>query len=133
FICLVSHGRNSPPPWRDRARQAGFQGHDGRALMPPRNRMCAKCKSSLPGLTGQSIHLRKKLLRRRWMRGSSPRMTTCAMLGKNLMLGSRQVLTEETMMKKLHRRSVTRAVVALATTIAAAALAAAPVRAADPI
>src|SRR4029453_20063 len=35
------------------------------------------CRStpSLPGLTRQSIDLRKKFSRRRWMRGSSPRMT----------------------------------------------------------
>src|SRR6266511_4381779 len=35
------------------------------------------CRStpSLPGLTRQSIPLRKNFLRRRWMRGSSPRMT----------------------------------------------------------
>jgi hypothetical protein len=32
--------------------------------------------SSLPGLTRQSIALRKKFLRRGWMRGSSPRMTS---------------------------------------------------------
>jgi hypothetical protein len=31
---------------------------------------------SLPGLTRQSILLRKDFLRRRWMRGSSPRMTS---------------------------------------------------------
>jgi hypothetical protein len=30
---------------------------------------------SLPGLTRQSIHLAKSFVRRRWMRGSSPRMT----------------------------------------------------------
>src|SRR5262249_5451503 len=36
---------------------------------------CAKSRSSLPGLTRQSIHLRRTFLRRRWMRGSSPRMT----------------------------------------------------------
>src|SRR5262249_2883910 len=29
----------------------------------------------IAGLTRQSIHLRKNILRRRWMRGSSPRMT----------------------------------------------------------
>jgi hypothetical protein len=32
--------------------------------------------SSLPGLTRQSIDLRKDFLQKRWMRGSSPRMTS---------------------------------------------------------
>src|SRR5262249_7879998 len=32
-------------------------------------------RSSLPGLTRQSIRSQKNFLRRRWMRGSSPRMT----------------------------------------------------------
>src|SRR5262249_2883504 len=34
--------------------------------------------SSLPGLTRQSINLRRGLLRRRWTRGSSPRVTAGA-------------------------------------------------------
>src|SRR5712671_3002868 len=37
-------------------------------------------RSSLPGLTRQSIVLRNKLLRSGWMRGSSPRMTTVRIL-----------------------------------------------------
>ena len=36
----------------------------------------AKLRLSLPGLTRQSILLRKDFLQRRWMRGSSPRMTS---------------------------------------------------------
>src|SRR5262245_61716689 len=66
------------------------------------------------------------------MRGSSPRMTTCAMLRKNL-LGVHLSPTEETMTEKLNRRRVARAVVSLFAALAAAVLAAAPARAADPI
>src|SRR5205807_2532899 len=50
--------------------------------------------SSLPGLTRQSIHLRKNVLRRRWMRGSSPRMTgversSCWTLHRGIVSGKR--------------------------------------------
>src|SRR5215831_2989057 len=66
------------------------------------------------------------------MRGSSPRMTTCAMLRKNL-LGVHLSPTEETMTEKSNQRRAARAVVSLFAAVAAAVLAAAPARAADPI
>src|SRR5262249_11437609 len=41
----------------------------------PAKPLGANLRSSLPGLTRQSINLRKTFLQARWMRGSSPRMT----------------------------------------------------------
>src|SRR5262249_35617487 len=69
--------RQASRPACARARPAAHGGDGGAVieLVPRERRMRAKLRSSLPGLTRQSIHLRKMFSRRRWMRGSSPRMT----------------------------------------------------------
>jgi hypothetical protein len=55
--------------------QGEKQDVDARAKRGHDERTVGRCHLSLPGLTRQSIPLCKSFSRRRWMRGSSPRMT----------------------------------------------------------
>src|SRR5262249_7054248 len=69
----LPHRLRHPAPLRDRARQAGFHGHAGLAVAHsyvespnvrsfPRKRTATNSRSSLPGLTRQSINFCKKPL-----------------------------------------------------------------------